>query len=459
MDVTTRRAGADRRGGRRRRGDGARARARRHPPRRRRRADGEPEVIKEIQEAVTIPVMAKARIGHFAEAQVLAVARGRLHRRVRGPDPGRRGQPHRQARLRGPVRLRRDQPRRGAAADRRGRGDDPLQGRGRDRQHRRGRAPPARDRRRHQAARARCRARSCRRPPRSCGRRSTSSREVAETGWLPVPLFCAGGIATPADAALTMQLGAEGNFVGSGIFKSEDPERARPRDRRGDDPLRRPRARRGRLDRARRADARRRHRRARRSGRAAPAPRGLAGLAGRRPPTGSGSRPRCASASSPARATSRPTRGCCASLGAEAVEVRTPEQLRRARRARDPRRRVDDDHEGDRARRPRAGDPRATPSAGRPILGTCAGMIVCDRDHLGLLDATARRNAFGRQLASFEADLEIDGHRPRAAARGLHPRALDRGARARGSRSSPSRRPSGRGPRGPASSPARSTPS
>jgi pyridoxal 5'-phosphate synthase pdxS subunit len=50
-------------------------------------------------------------------------------------------------------------------------------------------------------------------------------RQVAEEGWLPVPLFCAGGIATPADAALTMQLGAEGNFVGSGIFKSEDPER------------------------------------------------------------------------------------------------------------------------------------------------------------------------------------------------------------------------------------------
>jgi pyridoxal 5'-phosphate synthase pdxS subunit len=50
-------------------------------------------------------------------------------------------------------------------------------------------------------------------------------REVAELGGLPVPLFCAGGIATPADAALMMQLGAEGNFVGSGIFKSEDPER------------------------------------------------------------------------------------------------------------------------------------------------------------------------------------------------------------------------------------------
>ena len=49
--------------------------------------------------------------------------------------------------------------------------------------------------------------------------------EVADKGRLPVPLFCAGGIATPADAALMMQLGAEGNFVGSGIFKSADPER------------------------------------------------------------------------------------------------------------------------------------------------------------------------------------------------------------------------------------------
>src|SRR3954469_9831035 len=49
-------------------------------------------------------------------------------------------------------------------------------------------------------------------------------REVAETGKLPVVMFCAGGIATPADASLVMQLGAEGVFVGSGIFKSEDPE-------------------------------------------------------------------------------------------------------------------------------------------------------------------------------------------------------------------------------------------
>ena len=49
-------------------------------------------------------------------------------------------------------------------------------------------------------------------------------RLVAEHGRLPVVLFCAGGIATPADASLVMQLGADGVFVGSGIFKSADPE-------------------------------------------------------------------------------------------------------------------------------------------------------------------------------------------------------------------------------------------
>ncbi len=50
-------------------------------------------------------------------------------------------------------------------------------------------------------------------------------RDVAETGKLPVVLFCAGGVSTPADAALMMQLGAEGIFVGSGIFKSNDPKK------------------------------------------------------------------------------------------------------------------------------------------------------------------------------------------------------------------------------------------
>jgi pyridoxal 5'-phosphate synthase pdxT subunit len=46
---------------------------------------------------------------------------------------------------------------------------------------------------------------------------------------------------------------------------------------------------------------------------------------------------------------------------------------------------------------------------GGTVLGTCAGMIVCDDAHLGLIDATARRNAFGRQLQSFEADLAVEG--------------------------------------------------
>jgi 5'-phosphate synthase pdxT subunit len=46
---------------------------------------------------------------------------------------------------------------------------------------------------------------------------------------------------------------------------------------------------------------------------------------------------------------------------------------------------------------------------GTPVLGTCAGMIMLDRDHLGLVDITTERNAFGRQLRSFECDLELSG--------------------------------------------------
>lgn len=52
---------------------------------------------------------------------------------------------------------------------------------------------------------------------------------------------------------------------------------------------------------------------------------------------------------------------------------------------------------------------RAHHEAGRPVFGTCAGLIVCDDAHLGLIDATATRNAFGRQLQSFEADLPVKG--------------------------------------------------
>jgi pyridoxal 5'-phosphate synthase pdxT subunit len=60
----------------------------------------------------------------------------------------------------------------------------------------------------------------------------------------------------------------------------------------------------------------------------------------------------------------------------------------------------------------REGLDHAIPSfhqAGGPIFGSCAGMIVCDRDHLGLADYVCRRNAFGRQLQSFEEDLRVAG--------------------------------------------------
>ncbi len=55
---------------------------------------------------------------------------------------------------------------------------------------------------------------------------------------------------------------------------------------------------------------------------------------------------------------------------------------------------------------------RSHAAAQRPVLGTCAGMIICDREHRGLIDASARRNAFGRQLASFEVDLDLEGIGP-----------------------------------------------
>ena len=98
-------------------------------------------------------------------------------------------------------------------------------------------------------------------------------------------------------------------------------------------------------------------------------------------------------------------------LGADAVEVRTPEALAELDALVIPggesttiTKAIERD-----ALAPAIADHVA---AGRPVLGTCAGMIVLDREHLGLLDITARRNAFGRQIASFEADLEIEGVGP-----------------------------------------------
>jgi 5'-phosphate synthase pdxT subunit len=99
------------------------------------------------------------------------------------------------------------------------------------------------------------------------------------------------------------------------------------------------------------------------------------------------------------------------SLGAEAVEVRTAEQLEGLDALVIP---GGESTTITKAIERDGLEPAisAHAEAGRPILGTCAGMIVADRAHLGLLDAVARRNAFGRQLASFEADLEIAGLGP-----------------------------------------------
>ncbi len=52
---------------------------------------------------------------------------------------------------------------------------------------------------------------------------------------------------------------------------------------------------------------------------------------------------------------------------------------------------------------------RAFAAAGAPVLGSCAGLIMLDREHLGIMDIRAERNAFGRQIRSFEADVEVRG--------------------------------------------------
>ena len=132
------------------------------------------------------------------------------------------------------------------------------------------------------------------------------------------------------------------------------------------------------------------------------------------------------SAFSPCRAPSASTRRCCARSAPTSVEVRTPEQLDGLDGARHPRRRVDDDHAPDAAS---TGSTRRSARSRRPIFGTCAGMIVLDREHLGLVDIAVERNAFGRQVASFETDLDVDG---RATSRSAASSSARRGSRRSG---------------------------
>ena len=148
-------------------------------------------------------------------------AGGRLHGRIRGTHPGGRGPPS----TSGPSRSRSSRSTDlGEDCGGSPRGcDDSLEGRGRHRQRGRGRSPhPS-----HPGEVRRLGALDPAEVPTAAKELPGPVdlvRPVAETGGLPVVLFCAGGIATAADAAL-MQLGAEGNFVGSGIFKSSDPAR------------------------------------------------------------------------------------------------------------------------------------------------------------------------------------------------------------------------------------------
>jgi len=100
-------------------------------------------------------------------------------------------------------------------------------------------------------------------------------------------------------------------------------------------------------------------------------------------------------------------------LGAEAREVRTPEDLQGLDGLVIPGGESTTMSLG--IEREGLAEPlRELVRSGKPVLGTCAGLIMLDRDHLGLLDVTAERNAFGRQVKSFEADLAFDGGNVRA---------------------------------------------
>jgi pyridoxal 5'-phosphate synthase pdxS subunit len=184
----------------------------------------DPAMIKGIQEAVTIPVMAKARIGHFAEAQVLqslevdyvdesevltpADERNHIDKFVFDVPF-----------VCGATNL-------GEALRRLGEGAAMIRSKGEA-----GTGNIVEAVRHMREITSGIKSLSRLGPEELAGAAKEHQaplevvREVAEKSRLPVPLFCAGGIATPADAALMMQLGAEGNFVGSGIFKSSDPDR------------------------------------------------------------------------------------------------------------------------------------------------------------------------------------------------------------------------------------------
>jgi pyridoxal 5'-phosphate synthase pdxS subunit len=180
--------------------------------------------IKEIQEAVTIPVMAKARIGHFAEAQVLQALEVDYIDESEVLTPA--DEQNHIDKLAFEVPFVCGATNLGEALRRIGEGAAMIRSKG---EAGTGNIVEAVRHMREITSGIKALAAMGPEELSAAAKEHRSSlevvREVAALGRLPVPLFCAGGIATPADAALMMQLGAEGNFVGSGIFKSSDPER------------------------------------------------------------------------------------------------------------------------------------------------------------------------------------------------------------------------------------------
>ena len=181
-----------------------------------------PRVIKEIQDAVTIPVMAKARIGHFAEAQVLQSLEVDYVDESEVLSPA--DEEHHVDKWRFTVPFVCGATNLGEALRRISEGAAMIRSKG---EAGTGNVIEAVRHMRSISGGIR-RLQSLREEELFAAAKELQAphelvAEVARDGKLPVVLFTAGGIATPADAALMMQLGAEGVFVGSGIFKSGDP--------------------------------------------------------------------------------------------------------------------------------------------------------------------------------------------------------------------------------------------
>jgi len=182
----------------------------------------DPSKIGEIQEAVSIPVMAKARIGHFAEAQVLEALEVDYIDESEVLTPA--DEAHHIDKFRFKVPFVCGATNLGEALRRIAEGAAMIRSKG---EAGTGNVVEAVRHIRLITGELR-RLQSLDESELPTAAKELQSplelvRDVAERGRLPVVLFCAGGIATPADAALMMQLGAEGNFVGSGIFKSSNP--------------------------------------------------------------------------------------------------------------------------------------------------------------------------------------------------------------------------------------------